>query len=150
MKRYFPKWRACTSSRLGPLWFGVGLILLTATTGWCRPPVLASSFAVTQPRRQCQIRSVNFEGWKAEELSNDWLRLTIVPQLGGRLMQVAFGSHSYLFVNSQYKGQYIPPSQAAEKGKWINYGGDKLWPLPEGREDGQHWPGPVSDLLDDG
>ena len=25
--------------------------------------------------------------------------------------------------------------------KWFNYGGDKLWPLPEGNDDEQHWAG---------
>ena len=35
-------------------------------------------------------------------------------------------------------------------GKWFNYGGDKDWPLPEGIDDQQHWPGARSDLLDDG
>jgi len=77
------------------------------------------------------------------------VRLAIVPQLGGRLMQVTFGGHSYLFVNPQYKGKYFPPS-GNNNGKWFNYGGDKLWPLPEGRQDEQHWAGPASDLLDDG
>jgi hypothetical protein len=101
-----------------------------------------------QGRRSCQVRSTTFEGWAAEELSNEWVRLTIVKQLGGRVMQVSFAGHPYLFVNPKYKGRYIPPEQA--KGGWINYGGDKLWPLPEGREDEQHWPGPLSDPLDDG
>src|SRR5438445_2371790 len=64
------------------------------------------TFAATH--HQCQLRPTNFEGWKAEELSNDWVRLTIVPQVGGRLMQVTFAGHSYLFVNPQYKGQYFP------------------------------------------
>lgn len=32
----------------------------------------------------------------------------------------------------------------------FNYGGDKLWPLPEGTQDEQHWAGPLSDALDDG
>src|SRR5207302_279181 len=82
-------------------------------------------------------------------LSNDWVLLTIVPQLGGRLMQVTFAGHSYLFVNPQYKGQYFPPP-GRNKGKWFTYGGDKLWPLPEGRQDEQHWAGPASDMLDDG
>ena len=91
-----------------------------------------------------------FAGWKAEELSNDWVRLTIVPQVGGRLMQLTFGGHAYLFVNSKYKGKYLPPTEAAKTGQWINYGGDKLWPLPEGQGDEQHWPGPISDVLDDG
>src|SRR6266705_3860828 len=60
------------------------------------------TFAATH--HQCQLRPTNFEGWKAEELSNDWVRLAIVPQLGGRLMQVTFAGHSYLFVNPEYKG----------------------------------------------
>ena len=96
------------------------------------------------------MQSTTFEGWKAEEVSNNWVRLTIVPQLGGRLMQVTFAGHAYLFVNSQYKGKYFPPAETAKIGRWINYGGDKLWPLPEGQGDEQHWPGPISDVLDDG
>src|SRR5947208_11263633 len=96
------------------------------------------TFAATH--HQCQLRPTNFEGWKAEELSNDWVRLAIVPQLGGRLMQVTFAGHSYLFVNPEYKVQYFPPS-GKNNGKWFNYGGDKLWPLPEGHQDEQHWAG---------
>ena len=98
----------------------------------------------------CHVRAATFEGWRAEELFNDWIRVIIVPQLGGRVMQVQFGGHDYLFVNPRYKGQYISPAEAAKMGRWINYGGDKLWPLPEGRGDAEHWPGPVSDALDDG
>lgn len=65
-------------------------------------------------------------------------------------MQVTFGNHPYLFVNPQLKGKYFPPSEGAANGKWFNYGGDKIWPLPEGTQDPQHWPGPISDVLDDG
>ena len=90
-----------------------------------------------------------FEGWKAQELSNDWVRLTFVPQIGGRLLQVEFGGHRYLFVNPKYKGKYFAPVDSTKKREWINYGGDKLWPLPEGHGEG-YWPGPVSDVLDDG
>ena len=36
------------------------------------------------------------------------------------------------------------------KGKWFNYGGDKIWPMPEGDKDADHWPGPIADQLDDG
>ena len=106
--------------------------------------------STTDIHASCRVQSTTFEGWKAEELSNDWVRLTIVPQLGGRLMQVTFNSHAYLFVNPKYKGKYFPPSDAAKTGEWFNYGGDKLWPLPEGHGDEQHWAGPVSDALDDG
>ena len=99
---------------------------------------------------QCRIHAVNYKGWSAQEIRNEWVRLTIVPKLGGRLMQIAFGPHEYLFVNKQYEGKYLPPLEPNAPPKWYNYGGDKLWPLPEGRHDEQHWPGPVSDALDDG
>jgi hypothetical protein len=105
-------------------------------------------FAADPLHPACQIRSATFEGWAADEVSNQWLRLTFVKQTGGRLMQVSFAGHPYLFVNPKYKGQYIPPEQA--NGQWINYGGDKIWPLPEGHADDQHWPGPLPDPLDDG
>jgi uncharacterized protein DUF4380 len=97
--------------------------------------------------RGCQISPTVFEGWHAQQVSNDWVRLTIVPQLGGRVMQASFGGHDFLFVNPKYKGQYIPPSAA--QGRWINYGGDKIWPLPEGNQDEHHWV-LKSDPLDDG
>jgi hypothetical protein len=60
-------------------------------------------------------------------------------------MQVTFNGHAYLFVNPQYAGKYLPPSSD----KWFNYGGDKIWLLPEGNDDEQHWVG-NSDVLDDG
>jgi hypothetical protein len=101
------------------------------------------------PLGSCRIESIDFRGWRAQQLTNEWVKLTIVPQLGGRLMQVAFGGHSYLFVNPRYAGKYFPPSEGAAKGRWFNYGGDKIWPLPEGSEDEQHWAG-ASDALDDG
>ena len=73
------------------------------------------------------------------------MQLIIVPQNGGRLMQVTFAGHAYLFVNPKFAGKYFPPSSS----QWFNYGGDKLWLLPEGNNDEQHWVG-NSDLLDDG
>ena len=60
-------------------------------------------------------------------------------------MQVTFAGHPYLFVNPKFAGKYLPPTP----GKWFNYGGDKLWLLPEGNDDEQHWAGD-SDVLDDG
>ncbi len=116
--------------------------------------VAAGCFAQSNPapthlRSSCRVQPITFEGWKAEELFNDWVRLTVVPQLGGRLMQVEFGDHRYLFVNSRYKGKYLPPADSRVQREWINYGGDKIWPLPEGNGEGS-WPGPISDALDDG
>ena len=100
--------------------------------------------------RPCRIRPTNYKGWNAQEIRNEWVTLTIVPKLGGRLMQVSFGPHEYLFVNKHYEGQYLPPLGPNDAAKWYNYGGDKIWPLPEGHQDEQHWPGPLADALDDG
>lgn len=94
---------------------------------------------------ECRVESVDYKGWHAQQVSNRWVQLIVVPQNGGRLIQVSFSGHPYLFVNPEFAGKYLPPSQD----KWFNYGGDKLWLLPEGNNDEQHWVG-NSDLLDDG
>jgi len=101
------------------------------------------------PKSGCFAEPTQYHGWDAERLANPWVTLIIVPQLGGRLMQVTFGGHDYLFVNPQYYGKYFPPSEAARQHRWFNYGGDKNWPLPEGNQDEKHWP-VGSDVLDDG
>lgn len=93
----------------------------------------------------CRVESVDYKGWHAQQLSNRWVQLIFVPQNGGRLIQVVFAGHPYLFVNPKLAGKYLPPSST----QWFNYGGDKLWLLPEGSDDEQHWPG-NSDVLDDG
>jgi hypothetical protein len=98
-----------------------------------------------QPSSSCRIEAANYKGWSAQELSNRWVTLEVVPQNGGRLMQVIFAGHPFLFVNPKYEGKYLPPDPS----QWFNYGGDKLWLLPEGNDDEQHWLG-NSDLLDDG
>jgi hypothetical protein len=93
----------------------------------------------------CDAQAVNYKGWQAQQISNSWVKLIFVPQNGGRLMQVIFNEHPFLFVNPSYAGKYLPPSG----NQWFNYGGDKLWVLPEGNDDEKHWVG-NSDLLDDG
>jgi hypothetical protein len=93
----------------------------------------------------CHVEQITYMGWQAQQVSNPWVKLIFVPQNGGRLMQVIFDAHPFLFVNQRYAGKYLPPSGS----QWFNYGGDKLWVLPEGSEDEKHWAG-NSDVLDDG
>ncbi len=85
----------------------------------------------------CAVKAVGYQGWEAQEVRNEWVTLTFVPKLGGRLMQVEFEGHPYLFVNPRFRGKYVSPEEA--KGGWINYGGDKIWPMPEGDQDEHHW-----------
>ena len=60
----------------------------------------------SQPSTSCRVEAKNYKGWSAQELSNRWLKLIVVPQNGGRLMQVIFAGHPYLFVNPRYEGKY--------------------------------------------
>jgi len=101
--------------------------------------------ANAQKHSDCRVEAAEYKGWAAQRISNQWVQLIVVPQNGGRLMQVMFAEHSYLFVNPKLAGKYFPPST----NHWFNYGGDKIWLLPEGNDDEQHWPG-NSDVLDDG
>ncbi len=94
---------------------------------------------------ECRVDAVDYKGWHAQQVSNQWVQLVVLPQNGGRVIQVSFAGHPYLFVNPKLAGKYFPPTEK----EWFNYGGDKLWLLPEGNDDEQHWAG-NSDLLDDG
>ena len=114
------------------------------------PFCIGGLLAQSPPPEQCRIENVEYAGWKAVQMTNPWIRLAIVPQIGGRLIQVALGGHDYLFVNQQLKGQYFPPEVSAAQKRWFNYGGDKIWPMPEGNNDEQHWPGAVGEPLDSG
>ena len=118
---------------------------LVGSIGLMLAAVQARSQANPPKSAECHVEAVDYKGWHAQQLSNRWVQLIVVPQNGGRLMQVSFAGHPYLFVNPKFAGKYLPPAS----GEWFNYGGDKLWLLPEGNNDEQHWAGD-SDVLDDG
>ena len=126
---------------------GAMFVTVVLLAGAETSPVAAQAAAPAKSAEnaQCRVENVDYKGWQAQQISNRWVQLVIVPQNGGRLMQVSFNGHAYLFVNPKLAGKYMPPSQD----QWFNYGGDKLWLLPEGDDDEQHWRG-NSDLLDDG
>ncbi|HWF92423.1 MAG TPA: hypothetical protein VN684_09070 [Terriglobales bacterium] len=125
------------------------LVLIVAILAF-RPcqPVHASTGAAQAKSgsdASCRSEPIDYKGWKADKISNRWVQLIFVPQNGGRLMQVTFNGHEYLFVNAKLAGKTLPPSED----EWFNYGGDKLWLLPEGDDNEQHWRG-NSDLIDAG
>jgi hypothetical protein len=123
----------------------LAMVLLLSAIGLTRTFAQADNQTNPPKHAECRVEAVDYRGWRAEQLSNRWVQLIVVPQNGGRLMQVSFAGHPYLFVNPKFAGKYLPPTSA----QWFNYGGDKLWLLPEGNDDEQHWAGD-SDLLDDG
>ena len=121
------------------------LVVALGAAGSAKAIVQAGSRPSSPTSTDCRVESVEYKGWRAEQVSNRWVQLVVAPQNGGRLMQVIFAGHPYLFVNPKFAGKYFPPDPST----WFNYGGDKLWLLPEGNDDEQHWAG-GSDVLDDG
>ena len=116
------------------------ICVMSVSIAWAR----ATGRAHAPAGASCRVEAVDYKGWQAQQISNRWVQLIVVPQNGGRLMQVSLAGHPYLFVNPKLAGKYLPPSSS----QWFNYGGDKLWLLPEGNDDEQHWAG-NSDILDD-
>ena len=116
-------------------WFLKRPTLLASVVLLTGLPMLGQTARKASSASGCKARATNYLGWKAEELSNPWVKLEIVPQIGGRLIQVTFAGHDFLYVNPELKGKVLPLGSRGER----NYGGDKIWPLPEGNQDEQHW-----------
>ena len=100
---------------------------------------------------QCQVEPAAFKGWNAFKLSNGLVTLYVAPDIGGRVIQFQLADHPFFFVNEDLAGKVFPPEEnGGEKGGWKNYGGDKLWPAPQGWERDDQWPGPPDPVLDGG
>ncbi|WP_326945173.1 DUF4380 domain-containing protein [Amycolatopsis sp. NBC_01307] len=81
------------------------------------------------------------------------LRLGLVPELGGRLLSVRHRGVELLWRNpallgADLRGDYAPNS--GRMGDWVNYGGDKTWPAPQGWDGPDQWAGPPDPVLDSG
>jgi len=112
-----------------------GLALLTRTAG-----VPADD--------ACRVRNATYNGWKCVELTNGRIDVVVAPQLGGRMIQLRLDRVEYLWVNPDLAGKVFSdagPVVGADKSApptWANYGGDKLWPAPQGWSRPDEWPGP--------
>jgi len=83
-------------------------------------------------------------------LDNGLVSMRIVPGLGGRVMQYSLGDYGFFWVNSDLEGKIPPDSRLGPDDGWLNYGGDKLWPSPQGWDGAHQWPGPPDAVLDGG
>jgi len=89
-----------------------------------------------------------YMGWKAHTLKNGLVRLHVVPEIGGRVIQYALGEKEFFWVNPALLGKTSPATGLDPQGEWLNYGGDKLWPAPQGWDNDRQWPGPPDAVLD--
>jgi hypothetical protein len=103
---------------------------------------------VADARVPLAAKVATYKGWKSVALTNGLIELQVVPDIGGRVMQFQLGPKEFFWVNPQLAGKPSPPGGLAPDGGWLNYGGDKLWPAPQGWDNDQQWPGPPDAVLD--
>src|SRR5438552_2856889 len=95
-----------------------------------------------------RIEKTEYRGWKAYKLSNGIISLYVAPEIGGRAIQLQLSDKELFFVNKDLAGQVLPESQNNVKAGWANYGGDKVWPAPEGWMSDSEWPSIPYYILD--
>lgn len=96
-----------------------------------------------------QLRE-QYKGWPVFSLANPWIRLQVAPELGGRILQISLDDYPFLFENAALEGVMPGPDGLGEEGAWLNFGGEKIWPAPQGWGLPGHWPGPPDPVLDSG
>ncbi len=94
------------------------------------------------------VRRSSYKGWKVLVLENDLVRLHVAPGIGGRVIQYGLGEKEFFWVNPSLTGKTSPRTGLDADGGWMNYGGDKLWPAPQGWDNDRQWPGPPDAVLD--
>jgi Domain of unknown function (DUF4380) len=97
----------------------------------------ASTSASAYPAR---IDNTDYRGWKAYRLTNGLVSLYVVPDIGGRAIQLQIGDRELFFVNPLFAGKVLPESENNPQAGFANYGGDKVWPAPEGWLNDEQWP----------
>lgn len=87
-----------------------------------------------------QLGKTQYRGWNVYRLSNGLISLMVAPEIGGRAIQLTLGDQDFFFVNPEFAGKVLPADQNNLKSGWANYGGDKVWPAPEGWMNDDEWP----------
>jgi len=106
------------------------------------------ALCLASPVEAQTLRSATYKGWNAYVLENDLVRVHVVPDIGGRVIQYALGEKAFFWVNPDLLGKTSPRTGLGPDGGWLNYGGDKLWPAPQGWDNEHQWPGPPGAVLD--
>src|SRR5438046_6590354 len=117
-------------SKIGPQFALLAFLALAAR--W--------SMAVPAPSYRAKLERTQYKGWNVYRLTNGIISLLIAPDIGGRAIQLQLGDQEFFFVNPDLAGKVLPPEENNVKAGWANYGGDKVWPAPEGWMSDNEWP----------
>jgi Domain of unknown function (DUF4380) len=108
------------------------------------------AFPRVAPRRRQPRRMVTW-------LRNESVELGFLPGVGGRLLAFRFEGRELLWRNDSLLDAGLAPvdghvlgPNSGRMGDWVNYGGDKTWPAPQGWSGPDEWPGPPDPVLDSG
>lgn len=108
--------------------------------GFCVVPCLAFSAVIQE--------GVDYKGWKCVVMKNSNTEVIVAPDLAGRIIQYRVDGHDWLWVNDDLAGKVYPPEENDRMDRWKNYGGDKLWPAPQGWDGTREtWPGPGDEVI---
>ena len=87
--------------------------------------------------------------WFSVNVSNGLVAFSVVPGIGGRVMDLSLGKTRAFYTNPRLSGKATSGSPGSESfGR--NYGGSKVWPAPQGWSSEEEWPGPPDPVLDCG
>lgn len=97
------------------------LLIATALIFACACPVFAKAM----------IQKINYKGWEnSYELSNPLVKLVVVPEIGGRIMEYSINGENVIWQNPKELGNV----DHGHIGKaWHNYGGYKAWNAPQAK-----------------
>ncbi|MGA2630560.1 MAG: DUF4380 domain-containing protein [Terriglobia bacterium] len=127
-----------------------GLLALYGLAGLLAPTFRPSRFAMAAPASSfpARVEKTQYKGWNVYRLTNGLVTLDVAPDIGGRAIQLRLADQEYFFVNPDLAGKVLPPEQNNLKSGWANYGGDKVWPGPEGWSNDDQWPSIPYYILD--
>jgi len=94
------------------------------------------------------LEQTQYCGWNVYKLTNGIISLIVAPDIGGRAIQLQLGDQGFFYVNTDLAGKVLPESENNLKSGWANYGGDKVWPAPEGWMNDDQWPSIPYYILD--
>jgi hypothetical protein len=131
----------------------IALNLLTIVAGVAFAPPLGAPFAKLKffnfslrsvmaappAAYPAKIEQTQYRKWNVYKLSNGLVSLFIAPEIGGRAIQLQLGEQEYFFVNKDLEGKVLTESENNLDAGWANYGGDKVWPGPEGWTNDGEW-----------
>lgn len=120
--------------------------------GWAKSVIplfsVRSAMAAPKSSYSAKLEKTQYRGWNVYKLTNGLVSLFIAPEIGGRAIQLQLSDHEYFFVNKVFEGKILPESENNVKAGWANYGGDKVWPGPEGWMNDGEWPSIPYYILD--